>query len=44
MATAKCGLRWSWGSLMWCNGKEKKGKTDAMCAGCPWFKGNRQDS
>ena len=39
MAIAKCGMRWSWDSLMWCSGKSDNGKK--ACKSCPWFIENK---
>ena len=49
MATANCGMHWSWDSPMWCSGKKtdndqkKPDSVDKKCFGCPWWKGNKKE-
>ena len=38
MAVAKCGMRWTWDSPMYCTGKNED-----MCKSCPWFIDNKDN-
>lgn len=43
MASAKCGMHWSWDSPMWCSGYSDKKEKQKICITCPWYEGNNKD-